>query len=281
MCNLELSNKKFCYSLFYFFTVHPFPSVNDIIQSIPASAVCFAKLDATYGYFQLPLDDEASKLTTFILPSRCYQYLRVPMGLSSLSDEWCRHSNHMVEGFHWCRKIVDDILIWPSTPDESRLHSVLRRCEDLHVTLSQCKFQIDNRLKFAGYIVSKDGMQPDPDHVSSIQFSHANRPNFSALFPGVVQPTCFFHAGLPASYCFLEATHRKEPFLSLASWPPAGIWQPQINLNKRPCCSPLRLYERCDFAHRCISPVGSEIRPWTYRAWQLRKEDIQDCPLWL
>ena len=49
--------------------VHPFPSVSDIIQSIPASAACFTKLDATDGYFQIPLDDEASKLTTFILPS--------------------------------------------------------------------------------------------------------------------------------------------------------------------------------------------------------------------
>ena len=47
--------------------VHPFPTVSDIIQSIPASAACFAKLDATHKYFQIPLDEEASKLTTFSL----------------------------------------------------------------------------------------------------------------------------------------------------------------------------------------------------------------------
>ena len=61
--------------------VHPFPSVSDIIQSIPASAACFAKLDVTHGYFQIPLDEEASRLTTFILPLGCYCYLRAPMGL--------------------------------------------------------------------------------------------------------------------------------------------------------------------------------------------------------
>ena len=61
--------------------VHPFPSVSDILQSIPASAACFAKLDATHGYFQIPLDEEASKLTTFILPSGRYRYLRAPRGL--------------------------------------------------------------------------------------------------------------------------------------------------------------------------------------------------------
>ena len=43
--------------------VHPFPSVSDIIQSIPSTAAYFAKLDATHGYFQLPLDEEASHLT--------------------------------------------------------------------------------------------------------------------------------------------------------------------------------------------------------------------------
>ena len=98
--------------------VHPFPSVTDIIQSIPASTACFAKLDATHGYFQIPLDEEASRLTTFILPSGRFRYLRAPMGLSSSSDEWCRHSDRVVEGLSWCKKIVDDILIWAITPSE-------------------------------------------------------------------------------------------------------------------------------------------------------------------
>ena len=51
------------------YVVHPFLSVSDILQSIPASVAYFAKLDATHGYFQIPLDKEASKLTTSILPS--------------------------------------------------------------------------------------------------------------------------------------------------------------------------------------------------------------------
>ena len=77
--------------------VHPFPSVSDILQSIPANSRCFAKLDATHGYFQIPLSKSASELTTFLLPSGRYRYLRAPMGLSSSSDEWCRHSDRVVE----------------------------------------------------------------------------------------------------------------------------------------------------------------------------------------
>ena len=71
----------------------------------------------------------------------------------------------VVEGFPWCRKIVDDILLWASTPIELEecLHAVLQRCEHLHVTLSRSKFQIASRLNFAGCIVSGEGAQPDPD----------------------------------------------------------------------------------------------------------------------
>ena len=55
--------------------VHPFPSVSDIIQLIPSTAAYFAKLGATHGLFQLSLDEEASRLMTFILLSGRYRYL--------------------------------------------------------------------------------------------------------------------------------------------------------------------------------------------------------------
>ena len=98
--------------------VHPFPSVIDILQSIPSEAKYFAKFDAVNGYFQIGLDNESSKLTTFILPSGRYQYLRIPQGLNASSDEWCRRSDLITEGLFWCRKLVDDILVWASTKEE-------------------------------------------------------------------------------------------------------------------------------------------------------------------
>ena len=65
------------------------------------------------------------------------------MGLSSSSDEWCRHSDRVVEGFPWCRKVVDVILIWASIPFEleQRILEVVKRCEQLHITLSRLSFK--------------------------------------------------------------------------------------------------------------------------------------------
>ena len=69
-------------------------------------------MDAVHGYFQLGLDEESSMLTTFLLPSGRYRYLRAPMGLTARSDEWCRHSDALIEGLDFTKKIVDDILVW-------------------------------------------------------------------------------------------------------------------------------------------------------------------------
>ena len=124
--------------------VHPFPSVGEIVQSVPSTAKFFAKLDAVHGYFQLALDEESSKLTTFLLPSGRYRYLRAPMGLSASSDEWCRCSDWIVEGLPWAMKIVDDTLVWASDLQtlEERVKEVLERCKQINITISKKKFEI-------------------------------------------------------------------------------------------------------------------------------------------
>ena len=66
---------------------HPFPSVSEILKSIPSSARIFTKFGAVNGYFQIGLDEDSSKLTTFILPSGRYRYKRIPQGLNASSDE--------------------------------------------------------------------------------------------------------------------------------------------------------------------------------------------------
>ena len=98
--------------------IHPFPSATEIMQSIPQDAFFFAKLDAVYGCFQLALHEESSYLTTFVIPSGRYRYLRAPMGLSSSSDEWCRYSDFVIESCELAKKIVDDILIWAPSLDK-------------------------------------------------------------------------------------------------------------------------------------------------------------------
>ena len=175
--------------------VHPFPSSKEIIQSIPSSATIFATLDAVHGYFQLALDKESSELTTFLLPSGRYKYLRAPMGLSASSDEWCRHSDVVIEGLPFAKKIVDDILIWASNLTELKqnIKTILDKCREVNITISHKKFKIGNKLKFAGHIISNQGITPDPDKITAIKaFPQPNNISELRSFLGLANQLAFF-----------------------------------------------------------------------------------------
>ena len=127
-------------------------------------------MDALHGYFQLAMDEPSSKITTFLLPSGRYPYLRAPMGLSLSSDEWCRHSERAIEGMPFAKKIVDDILVWatelPTLYD--RVRSIAKRCSDLNIPLLKKKFAVGTELSFAGLFFSAEGIKPDPERIVSL-----------------------------------------------------------------------------------------------------------------
>lgn len=182
--------------------VHPFPAVKEILQAIPSTARVFAKLDAVQGYFQIALDKESSEYTTFILPSGRYKYLRAPMGLSPSNDEWCRSSDWLIEGLRWCKKIVDDILIWADDYPQlyRRLRTVLKRCREFNVTISLKKMEISNKLHFAGYVVFDGGIKPDPEKIAAISdFPTPRSTTDVRSFLGLAQQLSFFLPDLAQS----------------------------------------------------------------------------------
>lgn len=151
--------------------IHPFPAANELIRKILPDSKVFCKIDCIHGYYQVPLDEEASKLTTFLLPSGRYRYMAAPMGLSQSSDYFCQKTDEVFRGLDgWFLKIVDDGLI--QAPDEDtlleRVQVVLQRCREAGIKVSKSKFVWGKRIKFAGYIVSDEGVSPDPDKVAGI-----------------------------------------------------------------------------------------------------------------
>ena len=147
--------------------VHPFPSTKDILQQLPHDGKVFATLDAVQGYHQIELSENASKLTTFLLPSGKFRFLRAPMGLNASSDEWCCRSDKVIEGLTGVQKIVDDILI--SAPDvttlEARIRAVLENCRKNNVIVLLRKFRVGSSVNFAGHVISANGVTPDPNRV--------------------------------------------------------------------------------------------------------------------
>ena len=92
------------------------------------------------------------------------------MGLSSSSDEWCRHSDRALEGLAFAKKIVDDILVWASDLPTlyERIRTIAERCQNLNIALSKKKFAIGTELPFSGLIVSAKGVKPDPIRIVAL-----------------------------------------------------------------------------------------------------------------
>ena len=151
--------------------VHPFPSASDLMKRIEPSSLFFCKLDAIHGYYQVPLDEESSFHTTFLLPSGRYRYLCAPMGLNSAGDEFCRWTDQAFEGIPYLLKIVDDMLIQASSIEMlvERVVEILLRCRKSGIKLSLSKMEWGSSIKFAGFLVSSDGVKADPDKVSAIR----------------------------------------------------------------------------------------------------------------
>ena len=78
--------------------IHPFLAPHSIVSRLDPCSKVFATLDALSGYHQMALSDLASYYTCFILPSSMYHYLHAPMGLTSLSEEFCWRSDVMFAG---------------------------------------------------------------------------------------------------------------------------------------------------------------------------------------
>ena len=179
--------------------IHPFPAAKDIIRQIKPDSKVFAKIDAIHGYFQIRLDEESSKLCTFLLPSGKYRYLSAPMGCSASSDEYCRRTDEAFQGLDWLLKVVDDALI--QAPSEEilmeRLEIVLKRCREAGIKLSRSKLGWGSKIKFCGYIISDEGVQPDPQKIKGIK-DFPTPENVSELrsFLGLANQICNFMSDL-------------------------------------------------------------------------------------
>ena len=108
------------------------------------------------------------------------------MGLNASSDEWCFSSDALMMDLPWAQKIVDDILIEAPTMKVlyHRIRVILKRCEAMGVTISHKKLKIGHSIGFAGFVVSADGVKPDPEKVQSLRavsYTHLTLPTIYSV----------------------------------------------------------------------------------------------------
>ncbi|XP_059091120.1 uncharacterized protein LOC131886737 [Tigriopus californicus] len=137
---------------------HPFPTPKEAIANIPRGARYFSTFDATNGYWQIPLTENAQRLCTFLTPFGRFQPIRAPQGLSCTGDVYNERNDRAFAGLTNFRKMVDDILQVSYTFEEhiTDVRNVLLRCRDNKVTLNPSKFVFGQpRVSYVGFLVGR------------------------------------------------------------------------------------------------------------------------------
>ena len=155
---------------------HNFPSASEILKSLPHDANCYASFDLSHGYHQILMDTESRKLTTFLLPrvgndpGGLFRYRSLPMGLSCSSDLFCKATDHAFRQLEHHFKLVDDVLLYSNNYSNllEKCRKFLQKCQEFNIIVSPTKFKAATEIKYAGSIISAQGVKCDPNYLASI-----------------------------------------------------------------------------------------------------------------
>ena len=146
------------------------PTVDEIVHQLRGSSV-FSKLDAASGFWQIPLDPETAKLTTFITPFGRYFMKRLPFGISSAPEIFQRTMTELLRGIDGVICYFDDILCHTSTMEEHELllGRVFKRLKEFGLQLNpeKCEYR-KSKITFLGHIISKNGVRSDDSKIAAM-----------------------------------------------------------------------------------------------------------------
>ena len=97
--------------------------------------------------------------------------LQVPTDTHGSNVKWfCARTDKALSGIPGVFKLLDNILMVGDNVKQllGWIKSLFKRCQDHGITLSNTKFQVGSKVKFAGYVVSDKGKELDPDKIAAI-----------------------------------------------------------------------------------------------------------------
>nr|XP_027102809.1 uncharacterized protein LOC113724064 [Coffea arabica] len=152
---------------------YPLPRIDALVDSAMGYEVlCF--LDAFKGYHQIGMSEEDQEKTAFYTDQGTYCYTTIPFGLKNAGATYQRLINRLFKNQigRNVEAYVDDILVKSQATSAflSDLREVFGVLRDSRMKLNpkKCVFGVTSG-KFLGYLVSRRGIEANPDKVKAIQ----------------------------------------------------------------------------------------------------------------
>ena len=152
---------------------YPLPRIDDTLEMLSESQL-FSTLDLASGYWQVELEEEDRAKTAFCTNEGLFEFKVMPFGLCNAPATFQRLMDVVLSGLQWtsCLVYLDDIIVMGRTFEEhlSNLDSVFARIREAGMKIKPAKcFFLRERVQYLGPIVSKDGIEADPDKLRKVQ----------------------------------------------------------------------------------------------------------------
>jgi hypothetical protein len=198
--------------------IYPFPSLDQVFSSVKG-AKYFSKIDLTWGFWNLVLDEASSKLCTFVTPWGVFWYKRLPFGVSPAPGGFHRVLADVLRDIPGVLHYVDDVLVHGATLAEhdERVRIVLRRRVEARFAISDTKCSFcKTAVVFLGHLLSGDAIKPDPAKVSALL--KMRPPTNIAEHRGLMGFVNFLSQFLPHYSTLTEPLRRLQSDKTLFRW---------------------------------------------------------------
>lgn len=125
------------------------------------------------AYHKAPLSEGDKEKTAFATPrGGLYQYVTMPFGLCNAAGTFQRIIEKALTNLQWHPAVqyLDDIVVFGKTFEEhfKNLNEVMDRLTKAGLKLKPKKCHFLKKINFPGHVVSKEGIQTDPEKTKAI-----------------------------------------------------------------------------------------------------------------
>jgi len=151
---------------------YPLPKMDYILQKVVGSQK-MSMLDGFSRYNQIMIHPDGREKMSFMTPWGTVVYAKMPFGLMNVGDTF--HQEMYIEIFEEKDKFIviylNDITVYSNSDEQhlGHLNKVFQKCIKLGISLNLKKSQFGMKEgKLLGNIISKEGINTDPNRVEGI-----------------------------------------------------------------------------------------------------------------
>ena len=152
---------------------YPTPRIEHVLERLNGN-IFFSTFDCEKGYYQVGMTERTKNVSAFVCPFGQYRWTKMPFGFKNAPAVFQRLMDLILSGLSWecCMVFFDDIVVYSKTWDDHvrDLDTVFSTIGKAGMTLNFRKSVFaQQQLVYLGYLVSQDGLKPNPRKVDAVQ----------------------------------------------------------------------------------------------------------------